>query len=183
MESLKSLLLWCFSLTAAFGLAGLVAPALLVHLNTLLGRWYSTRRALKPVEIPRNIDPFIYRHHKWMGALVVMVGSYNALTLLFTPAAQLRDAMTVIAIMTLHRVMLMGNALAIALGLLIYFRPSTLRRLEEPANRWVSLRPAVAVLEQNHPPIDRAFCNHPRAYSLFILLGSLYALTMTVLFL
>ncbi|MGH8703908.1 MAG: hypothetical protein ACREUO_00660, partial [Burkholderiales bacterium] len=41
-----------------------------MRLNEAMSRWISTREALRPLEVPRDTQRVLYRHHRVLGLLV-----------------------------------------------------------------------------------------------------------------
>ena len=64
----------------ALGLAVAVRPALLERFERSSDRRYSMRELTRPLDVPHNIDPYFYRHHRLYGAAVVILAVALLLT-------------------------------------------------------------------------------------------------------
>lgn len=167
------------------GILMLAAPALVTRLGDALNRNYSTRKAFKPMEIPRYQERFFYHHHRIFGAAIVLGAAFFFYQLLtdYSHAAGvamlsrwLQPVISNWLVDSLTLILAAGNALALILGILIFIRPSLLKEVEESSNRWLSTRQAVRPLEEHNEAPDRFYRRHPRGVALFVVLGSLYVL-------
>lgn len=125
MEALEGLFWGAGLISVIAGLGLLVAPARL-------------RRAYRESPLARfdrtvNMERFLYRHHRPFGLLVAAGAGFSALTLV--SLAELWSALQApIGLMVL---LVAANAVALLLGLVIFFRPSLLKRPETIANQWL----------------------------------------------
>lgn len=164
----------------AVGLAIVVRPALLDRLRGVSDRRVSFRRATRPLDIPRNIDPWFYRHHRIYGLVVVVLSAFLLYFLAFgyeTPAwvavfpAEYRE----IALMgaEVARFLLWVVAvLGVITGTTVFVRPSALKGVEAWANRWITPRRLTRGLDREYDHPDAWVSRHPRAWGLVIALSA-----------
>ncbi|HET9679235.1 MAG TPA: hypothetical protein VFP95_01595 [Gammaproteobacteria bacterium] len=169
----------------AIGLLMLLSPGAVATLRGVLDKRYSGRRAMKPMEIPRNEERRFYRRHQMWGLLIVMGATFYLLIFFFDynhtaatallsgyinphVAAWLADSGAII--------LTVGNVLALLVGLIILIRPSLLKGTEGRANRWLSTRKVLRPVEDTHYDADAWFATNPRLTGGFLLLGSLFIL-------
>lgn len=166
------------------GLALLLDPARVARWGGRANHWVSTRRLAAPLNQPIHIERRFYRHHRAWG-LFIIAGSLlslghcawawqhrPALTGLFAPLRPLLAAMAVDVGLVL---LASGAVFTLAIGLLVYVRPSELKTLESWGNRWVSTRRLLRFLETPLALENRALA-HPFLLGAALLLGGLYVL-------
>lgn len=170
-------------------LLGLVLGALLLFspqnaqaLQDLFNRQYSLRRALRPFEVPRHGERGFYRHHRIWGTLLVVGATVYILTWLSldsqgimrlapNPLGLDRWLLDSLAIF-----LTAGNIFALAVGLVVFFRPSLLKGLERRANAWISTRRWSHGWERENAISERWVQRHPRTAGALLSLGSLFVL-------
>lgn len=165
------------------GLWLLIAPAGFARLEQRASRNISLRRTLRPLEISRNLDRYIYRHHHGLGLLIIALSSITLYRLLFhfdiaqgarLFADLLPHGLSGALFSALHLALILGHLFAIVTGLVLYLRPSALKGLEASANRWVSSREKSRWLDTPHTFPSRLMQSHPRLLGLGLMLLSLY---------
>jgi len=175
-----------------FGVGIAVRANWCVRMNELMSRWISTRLMLKPVEVPRDTQRALYRHHRLLGALVLAGAAYALAVLATLP--DLRGLAVQLAKRSNPHVMevylragwaflLVGNAAALLAGLALLLRPSLLKGVEAWANRSISLRSVGRFLETMNYAPDRLVQTYPRVAGTLIAAGSLWVaahLTVTL---
>src|SRR4051812_37984537 len=116
-----------------------------------LNRWVSTRRALHPVEIPRHVGGELTPgRRKLLAAFLLLGGLFALYALLFRitiPRAALVLGVDVqrwfiigVVLQTMKWFLVVGSVLAVFVGVLVLFFPSTLTAFEARMNRWYSTR-------------------------------------------
>jgi hypothetical protein len=144
-----------------------------------MNRWVSTREALKPLEVPRHIEPTPESpYRRLLGALFIVGGGltiYFLLTRLET--ARLVDAKRALGLAIVldatKTIFIIGGAFALIVGALMAFWPRRLTALEERLNRWYSTRRLVAAEERMLTPLEPHVEAHPRAAGWLIVVASL----------
>ncbi|MCW8827821.1 MAG: hypothetical protein OQK94_02065 [Gammaproteobacteria bacterium] len=170
------------------GLWLIIAPAGYARLEERASRAFSLRRALRPLEISRNLDRHIYRHHRSLGLLIIAASSFTLyrLLFLFDPAQKglplfagllphaRYEALSEALLSALHLALILAHLSALLIGLVLYLRPSALKGFEATANRWVSSRQKSRWLDTPYNPTARLMESHPRLLGLTVLLLTLY---------
>lgn len=171
------------------GLWLIIAPVSYARLEERASRSISLRRALRPLEISRNLDRYIYRHHHLPGLLIIAASSYTLYRLLFLfhpeqgqhlLAGLLPAPLCEALFNALQLTLILGHLFAIVIGLVLYLRPSALKGLESGANRWISSREKSRWLDTSYNLPARLIESHPRLLGLAVLLLSLYLATLLV---
>jgi len=152
-----------------------------------MNRWVSTRRLLRPVELPRETG----HGGRGLGLVLAVAGAYALVVLLQVPVAKLAAALrvdasstlTLIAIETMKWLLLAGCAVSVATGVMLLFFPRAWRAVEARANRWYSTRQFVPSGDDMHQPLDQLAQTHPRAAGGILLLLSLASALATALML
>jgi hypothetical protein len=148
-----------------------------------MNRWVSTRRMLRPVELPRETG----HGGRGLGLVLVVAGAYALTVLVQIPVAKVAMAMRVgasstlalIAIETLKWLLLAGCAASVVTGVMLLFFPHAWRAVEARANRWYSSRQLAVGGDDMHLPLDRLAQTHPRAAGGAILALSLASAVAT----
>lgn len=175
--------------SAIYGLALLVWPRAALQASAHLNRAYSSRRAMKPLEVPRKSEPFFYRHHRKVGwLLLVGVGTFFALyfidfprnTILMKLSQRLGAPVAGIVLDALTYFLFLTNSLIAVFAGAMIARPSSLKALESWSNRWLSTRQALRNVEISRDPLDRFAARFPRLAGLLILLSAGY-ITLSLL--
>jgi len=191
IESLMYALLLFSIVTFVVGMVLLIAPKKIERLRALSDRWLTPRKSLKPLEIPRNSDPFIYRNHRWMGATAIILPMITFYLLLYSVADELPrnvvinkehylfwqwlfDSATLFLWIT--------NLFAFGVGIVLFFRPSQLKRIEAVANRWLSTRQGLRRFDQSFSQLDELMLRTPKWTAIFLILGSLYIFMVILTF-
>jgi hypothetical protein len=161
-----------------FGVAlgfGLVArtPGTLRMVGSM-NRWVSTRRALRPLEIPRHVEAQSKGAKLILGVFLLAGGTYSLFFLL--AHLELPRLASVLAVdlkrwflvsTVLHTVkwfLIAGSVLAVAVGGLLLFFPTALGRIEARTNRWYSTRKMIPPAGDSMKlGLERLVENHPRA--------------------
>lgn len=174
------------SLSLAAGLWLLISPASFGKHSGTLGRWFSLQRALSPLDEPRTVERFLYRHHKVLGVFLIAGSTfalysqafqfdYSRLHALFDQGAH--PAMLAALIDGAARFLFFGNLFAYAIGVIVLLRPSLLKDAETRANRWVSVRQMLRFLDKSRCPSGEGRLERRgRAIGLFAALASLCVL-------
>ncbi|MDX1455141.1 MAG: hypothetical protein R3217_06785 [Gammaproteobacteria bacterium] len=172
-------------LSATVGVGLLVAPDRMRDTMRASNQRYSLRKALKPLEIQRDADRLIYRHHRLAGALLIIAASFF-LYVYLTDSPVLKIAGWLQGqlgtdgfsgtVAGLGGFLAIVNFLALLLGVTLLVRPSALKPLEAVANRWVSTRQATRHLDDEINTMDGLVWQAPRFAGGLILVGALYAL-------
>jgi len=136
----------------------------------MMNHWVSTRRVLKPVELPRELGAG--HAGRGLGALLVLAGGYSLTVLAAVPLSRVALALRVdgaasplamVAIETAKWLLVAGCAVSVATGVLLLFFPKAWRSIEMLANRWYSSRQLTSSGDEMHVPLDRVAGAFPRA--------------------
>jgi hypothetical protein len=134
-----------------------------------MNRWVSTRKALEPLEVPRNVDPPLGSpYRRVLGALFIaggLITMYFLLTRLDIAHAinAKRALLAALALEVTKYFLVAGGLFALVIGVLMVFRPAALAAFEERMNRWYSTRRLVAAEEVMHTPLEPRVEAYPQA--------------------
>lgn len=182
-HALSIFLLFGALLGIMLGLLLIFKPQYVERLNRVANRWISTRRTSRLLDRSISIERWFYRHHRAAG-IVIMLGSvyiFIHFGFLYDQAYTLQRWSGMLPAKMLQALLdalvlgaLIFSAASLLLGLLICLRPSLLRRLEQQANQWVSLRHATKVFDVSRDQIDIFVVRHAQRVGWLLLLGSIY---------
>jgi hypothetical protein len=165
------------------GLGLMVRSGAILSFMVLMNQWVSTRQALKPLELPRQLAPAA-SSARWFGAILVVLGAYSALVLLGSFDVQrvaalfkvdARYSLAAIALDAMKWVLVGGSFAAVATGIMVLLFPRAWRSLEERANRWHSTGNLELSGDKVYLSLDRIVEAFPRAAGLVISFLSLVA--------
>ena len=155
----------------AVGIGLIVASARTFRLFHAMNRWVSIRRALKPAEIPRDIDQFAHRYRYWFGIPLVVGGMFSTYGLVARVSASALGAafakgtmgpLLAIAAEALRWFLIIGSVSGVVIGIMLCYSPEVLGRFEKYANKWISPRRLVRTGDQMHPTLDKLVEAYPR---------------------
>jgi uncharacterized protein YjeT (DUF2065 family) len=175
----------------AVGLGLLARTAATLRVFGVMNRWVSTRRALKPLEVPRDMTPTTGPGARWMGLIIVLLGGYALVVLVLSMdpsrvASAFRIASSPLAAMALKAAryfLVVGCLFAVVSGVLLLFFPAAWSRLEQAANHWYSSRKMVAGGDRMHFTLDRLVESFPRASGSVVLVLSIVSALASALLL
>ncbi|HZT63200.1 MAG TPA: hypothetical protein VFA36_08685 [Burkholderiales bacterium] len=135
-----------------------------------LNRWFSTRHALKAVEIPHGTDAFAHQYQRWLaggfvlGGLIAAFGLVAAVDVVAVSkiVAEKRAAAFVAVLIDCARWFLVVGSLAgVVVGAMLLFYPNAEVTLERFTNKWVSSRRVVRNWDDMHMNLDVLVEAHP----------------------
>lgn len=175
------LFLWIGSLVGILVGGGIwLKPHQIIQLNQYFSRWVGSEKIEVALDRPRWTERFFYRHHKAVGAGLLVGALVILYTFLFT--YNQRTLSTLIPrdywwlSDALVGILLVGSALAALIGMLVLARPSLLRELEKGSNQWISTERFQIMFNHMNFSAEQSIFRHHRIAGACILLGSLYIL-------
>lgn len=184
-RDLAIFLLFGALLGVSLGLLLIFKPQYLERCSKVGDRWISTRHISQWLDRSISIEHWFYRHHRAVGFAIVLGAAYifiyfgfqfdRAYTLLRwsqklpLTVQQLNGLLNALVLGGLT-----GGAVALIVGLFLWFRPSLLRGVEEQSNRWVSSRRATKVLDVPHDQVNVFVARHAQKAGGLLLLASIY---------
>ncbi len=169
----------------AIGAMLIFDSARVIRWNYALNRWYSTRRAMRPLDQPVDTKRVIYRWHRLLGALVFAGALYtlDVLAFRYQTGALVRvfrdlgrpDVLELV-FESLRILLIVGNVAALLAGLVLCFRPSLLKGIEGWGDRQYSGRASTKPLDIMRYQPDDFVRARPRFVGLLLVLGSAYVL-------
>lgn len=169
----------------------LFVPQRLVAFRSISDRWLTFRKPLKFLEIPRESDPFLYRNHKWMGAVAILLPLVTLYLLLYRTAEELpwsavtREELYMFWQWLYESTVIflwISNIFALLVGVVLFFRPSLLKRFEKTANLWFSTRRSMRRLHHRYHHLDELLLNRARWTGIFMVIGAIYILVLILSF-
>ena len=153
----------------------------LLRLLDRLNHWTSMRTALKPLEIPRDIEQGARRHPRGFGIAVLVGAAFSLYFLLVRVSASDLTALlttsgskaAVLWFANALRWALIGaNVIALAIGIVLAFLPQMMAPLAASANRWISSRRLTMKADEMDLTIDRVVRAYPRVAGTLIAIGA-----------
>jgi hypothetical protein len=172
------------------GLLGLITGILLILNNPLLFRigermnvWISTRQAMRGLDVPINVEASVYRYHRIAGVLIflgavytlyVLVLRFKGPELVSILARLLRLQVAVWLADSLRVFLIVVNAAAAVIAVVMIARPSALKGLESWANRHYSARKATRQWEILRAGPDELVRAYPRTAGIALAIAGAY---------
>lgn len=135
-----------------------------------LNRWFSTRHALKAVEVPHETDRVAHRYQRWLaggfvlGGLIAIFGLVAAVDVVALSkifAARRAAGFVAVVLDCARWFLIVGSAAGVVVGAMLLFYPDAESRLETFTNRWVSSRRVVRSWDDMHLTLDLLVEAHP----------------------
>jgi len=143
-----------------------------------MNRWVSTREALQPLEMPRQIEPAPESPYRRMLGILFIIGGALTIYFLLTrlQVARLVDTRRALGLAIVldatKAVFLAGGAFALIIGALMVFWPQGLSALEGRLNRWYSTRRLADAEVRMLMPLEPHVQAHPREAGWVIAIAS-----------
>lgn len=172
------------------GLVGLTVGACLIFYSerTLrffdaLNRWVSMSWVSKPLEIPRDTTQAVQKYRRWL-AVFFIAGAVFSIFVLATKF----DARAVISMFNLNTlrapvaswlvesarwILIVGNLVAIAVGIMLGFFPAAISALEASGGRWYSEWRLVKGADTMNLSLDQWVAAFPRTTGVIFMLTTL----------
>ena len=168
-----------FSFVVGVGLAAR-NPAVL-RFFSFMNKGFSTRRLIKPLTMPRYIEPVLLKHSLQLGVCII-AGAITSIWLLkdvddivFLPiysGSFSRETATILADYT-HSFLLAGNALCLHVGVMLVFFPRVLSIIESYTDKWYTFRKQTRPLHMPYVEVDKWVLAHPTVSGITLSLLSL----------
>ena len=164
----------------------LINPDGVLRLNRYLSKWVSTEKVTNVLDQQHKVERTIYRHHRLMGALIVVGGVYTLYILNF--AFNQRATVAILGngknnyliewmlestVLTFN----LGCAAALVVGVILLARPSLLKGLESRLNHWVGTEKSIQVLDTMRYRFDHFIASHIRVAGALVIVGSIYVIS------
>jgi hypothetical protein len=157
-----------------------------------MNQWVSTRRVARPLEIPRDSSGFVMRHRRWIAAFFIIGGCYSMVRL----GMEYNEGASIILLgmsalpasyagwlaESLRWLLLLGNAVAVIIGVQLAFFPRQLAGLEKRAGLWISDRRISKGADSMKMPLDTWVAAHSRlAGWVFAVIGAVMTVDFAIL--
>lgn len=136
-----------------------------------MNRWVSTRRALKPVEIPRDTTRAVQRYRIALAVFFILGAAYSLKGLIFSYVPfglihllyleSLRSGAALWIADSVRWILIVGNLAGLAVGVLLAFFPQVLESLEAKGGHWYSNRRMTKGAGAIQRPLDELVVAHP----------------------
>jgi hypothetical protein len=154
--------------------------------NHALDRWYSSPRALQPLDQSIDVKRTVYRWHRVLGVLLFAGALYTLDAVVFSAKTEplvraLRDlgnpVLVGLVVEAVRIVLIIGNVAALLAAAVLCFRPSLLKGVEAWGDRQYSLpESSKAALEAMRYGPDEFVGGRPKLVGGLLAIGSFYVL-------
>lgn len=156
----------------AVGTGLIVANERMQRVFGVMNRWVSTRRALRQMEVVHDTAPIVLRYSRWFAAFFVVGACYSIVGL--SGSFNERAMISMLNMNTWPRnyaewwvesarwFLLLGNAVAIVVGIMLAFFPGRLAVLEAKGGHWVSDRKVAKGADAIRDPLGKLVAAYPK---------------------
>ncbi len=173
-----------------FGLLLLFWLQAAFYLKRSLDRWFSAGERLQWLDRRYRSEGWFYRHHHGLGLLILVL----TIAVLYTIAFYLKGELQLQDInlypewlpfwQWLYQATLIflvvGHLFGFGVGVVVYFRPSQLKQLEQSANRWIDSKPILDSLDCPRTQLDELLYHYARVSGLLLCGGALYLFLLII---
>jgi len=147
-----------------------------------MNRYVSTRRAFKPLAVVHDVEGPVRQRRLVVGVLVFAGATYSMLGLMRFDTAgvvalygmNFPTGFVTWLVETLRWSMIALTAFALVIGMMLVFFPKALRRFEQHANHWYSVRKLTLGGDTMYLSLDKQVAAFPRAFGLTITLAAMF---------
>lgn len=173
--------LYASILVFILGLALVWKSAAALRFMSWMSTWISTRKFMKPAEMPHLVDSVVSKHPALLGLVIALSVAVSTLVLLNIEAEAFRrllfdaysDKIGVLLASATKNALLIGNVFAAVAGVLLIFAPRLFANIEARANKWVSMRKATYPIEKMHTPLDGWISANPTVSGIVLIVAAL----------
>jgi hypothetical protein len=188
VQWLVASLFWISVPVSLCGFVFLIYPDLLLRHSQKLNRWISTAWFFNALDRPRHIERQVYHYHRIFGLIIVFGAAYSLYVFLFD--TDIQRIIRVLPVLgntgfsewfyeIIYYLLICANIAALIAGLIIFIRPSLLKKIEVIANRWVADDELTRPLDQTVSIPEHILPGNIRLFGLIVLIGGLYIMFNT----
>lgn len=145
----------------------------------VMNRWVSFRRAFKPMEISRESWPAVRRYRQWLAAAIIGGAGYTLyiflnyvdverLATIFGSKSGLPLPFLAWIARSIEWFLVLGNLIALAVGVMLWFFPDSLALMEKKSAHWISTRSMAKGAGRPHYLLDNWAAASPRIAGMLI---------------
>ena len=176
---------WFFLIFGIVGIAtgiGLIFNGARMHeIFGVMNQWVSMRRSTRWLAIPHDSKPSIQRFRYLIGAVFIFAAAFSTFILITQInvsmiatvfGAEHSNTRVVWVMECIRWLLITGNIVAIAVGIMLIFFQNALRTIETHANQWYSIRKHSQKGDTMHMSFDNWVENNPRVMGWIIAIGA-----------
>lgn len=165
------------------GIGFCLVPEKMFKLAKKMNRWVVTDLFFNKLNKPRYKEMFFYRHHRAVGAFIVIASLVSFYILYFyTGYESVTSVLVKLAgselekwlFVTLYYLLLGAIVLTAIFGVIMFIRPSTLKTFEKWSNQWIDTDGPLELMNKQKNLPDKILAGNPRIFGFFVILGAIY---------
>ena len=166
-------------LGAVLGLLLMFRQEMFQDISRVANRWISTVHLERMLDCSISLERWFHRNHRAVGMFIVLGALYILayFGLHFDKAGVLRHLGAVLPVALLDALVpaaLLGAALALCAGCVLWLRPELLGGIEAYANRWISAQRVSELLDARYHHLDELAQRYARPTGLLLLVASVW---------
>lgn len=164
------------------GVGLIIDPVRMQRFFGFVNTWVSLRRSTKWLAVPRDIGSTVQRYRHLIGLTFILLGAFSTVVLMTRidvnqVVANFRVAAPLLFVAWLvdstRLLLIVGNLLAIAIGVMLMVFPNFLQSVETRVNRWVSFRAQSLGADTENRGLDRWVASYPRVSGWLVAIATL----------
>lgn len=164
------------------GVGLIIDPVRMQRFFGFVNTWVSLRRSTKWLAVPRDISSTVQRYRHLIGLTFILLGAFSTVVLMTRidvnqVVANFRVAAPLLFVAWLvdstRLLLIVGNVLAIAIGVMLMVFPNFLQSVETRVNRWVSFRAQSLGADTENRSLDRWVASYPRVSGWLVAIATL----------
>jgi hypothetical protein len=177
-------LFWLGVLIVMLGVSMIVIPKKIHSIAEKLNYWVSTENFFSEADKPRFVERYVYRNHLPIGLLIILGAAYCLYV--FFIAKDFNELLSSLPIIASNNILsewlyqslfyfiACANVLCLIIGLIIFIRPSLLKRLENYSNHWVNHDNMFKKLDSTRSIPEHVLPGNMRLFGFIVMLGGIY---------
>jgi len=185
-------------LTLVFGIMGMTlslmlmfSPRLTQNLSNILNRSIHVDKRLEYLDKDIQISDFFYNHHITFGFILVVGSAFSLFFFFFSLdvskfagiffGSRTNVFTAELVVSTITWIGKIGCLAGLAIGLLLAFKPDSMKRLENRLNSWFETKPMIEKLDKSSHDMDAFFFRHSIAVGLVGAVISFFLISLSII--
>lgn len=165
------------------GICFMLAPDRIFKLTTKLNRWIATDAFFNAINAPIYKERAFYRYHKTVAIAIIIFSSIclymltyymgiENITVYLSMLAESEFEKWILSIF--YYLLVSALLLAILFSVVMFIRPSMLKKIEAMSNHWIDTDEKLKILDKNKDLTDKILYGNPRIFGFMVTMAAIY---------